>query len=402
MNKFIIIFGILMAACSPQVDQASDPVTEDITEAKDQVIIGERLSMHSDILDEDRPYWVHLPDSYDGDKKYPVLYLLDGDAHFKSVVGAINFMSAGINGNTQTPELIVVAIPNTNRMRDLSQTPLKTNFDGSPVDGDPQGGGGDNFLKFIETELIPKIEGDYKTMPHRTFVGHSLGGLIALHSFVTQPGLYDGYIAIDPSVWWDGAELLTRSQDFLSKAEGLKGRIFITAADHDPEEAMLLNINGYNELLESLETDQLQIDFKLFKGEDHGSVPLVSLYYGLLHVFDGFKLNQNDAMKGADVVKEHYVKISKMMNEEYLPPEGLIGSYGNFFSTQEDGLEKAMGFMELNVANYPESSSAYSSLAGVYNKKGETDLAQQNYQRALELDPENEAAIEGLKVPEDK
>ena len=198
------------------------------------------------------------------------------------------------------------------------------------------------------------------------------------------------------------SELLTRSQDFLSKAEGLKGRIFITAAGHDPEEAMFSNINKYNELLESLETDQLQTDFKLFKGEDHGSVPLVSLYYGLLHVFDGFKLNQNDAMKGADVVKEHYIKVSKMMNEKYLPPEGLIGAYGNFFSTQEDGLEKAFGFIELNVENYPESSSAYSNLAKIYSKKGEAELAEQNYQKVLELDPENEAAIEGLEESEDK
>ena len=79
-------------------------------------------------------------------------------------------------------------------------------------------------------------------------------------------------------------ELLTRSQEILPNIEGLKGRIFISAADHNPEEAMLSNINLYNELLENLEIDDLQTDFKLFKGEDHGSVPLVSLYYGPLAI----------------------------------------------------------------------------------------------------------------------
>ena len=96
--------------------------------------IGERLSINSEILSEDRPYWVYLPESYGDEtnapRRYPVLYLLDGDGHFQSATGVVQFMSSGINGNVQIPELIVVAIPNTNRTRDLTPSHTTIGFDG--------------------------------------------------------------------------------------------------------------------------------------------------------------------------------------------------------------------------------------------------------------------------------
>src|SRR5688572_11362194 len=83
--------------------------------------IGEKFRIQSRVLNEERSYWVYVPSSYDNKhfepKKYPVLYLLDGDAHFQSASGVVQFMSENINGNIQIPELIIVAIPNTQRTR---------------------------------------------------------------------------------------------------------------------------------------------------------------------------------------------------------------------------------------------------------------------------------------------
>src|SRR5262245_8192393 len=94
-------------------------------EVEDRAIkIGEKFSIQSKILNERRSYWLYLPQSYHektfAPKRYPVLYLLDGGAHFHSTSGVVQFMGAGINGNIQIPELIVVAIPNTQRTRDLT------------------------------------------------------------------------------------------------------------------------------------------------------------------------------------------------------------------------------------------------------------------------------------------
>src|SRR5688572_31874686 len=88
------------------------------------ITIGERMSMRSAVLGEERRYSVYLPESYRDAKyaprHYPVMYLLDGDSSFHFATGIVHFMSAGLTGSIQIPELIVVAIPNTDRTRDLT------------------------------------------------------------------------------------------------------------------------------------------------------------------------------------------------------------------------------------------------------------------------------------------
>src|ERR1700739_904124 len=97
--------------------------------------IGEKFTLHSRILNEDRPYWVYLPPSYRdatyAPKRYPVLYLLDGDLHFASASGIVQYMSgAEYWENLQIPELIVVAIPNTDRTRDFTPSHSLKSLDG--------------------------------------------------------------------------------------------------------------------------------------------------------------------------------------------------------------------------------------------------------------------------------
>src|SRR6267143_5404311 len=157
---------------------------------KDQAIkIGEKFTFHSRTLNEDRPYWVYLPESYNSRSQapeaYPVLYLLDGDALFHSATGLVQFMSR--NGNVQIPELIIVAVPNTNRTRDLTPTHSLRNQLGKESASLTSSGGGDAFLRFLEEELVPRIEANYRTLPYRILLGHSLGGLIAIQALVTAP-----------------------------------------------------------------------------------------------------------------------------------------------------------------------------------------------------------------------
>ncbi|MNK55562.1 putative esterase [compost metagenome] len=94
-----------------------------LAQSDNKVIIGTIDSIQSKMLNERRKIWVYVPNSWSPDSKqrYPVLYLLDGDAHFYSVVGMIQQLSQ-VNGNTICPEMIVVGIPNTDRTRDLTPT----------------------------------------------------------------------------------------------------------------------------------------------------------------------------------------------------------------------------------------------------------------------------------------
>ena len=261
------------------------------------ITIGERYAMQSEVLDEERHYLVYLPASYNDStlvqKHYPVMYLLDGGAHFHSASGVVQFMSTGINGNIQIPELIIVAITNTDRTRDLTPTHT-TLVDGNEETFLKSSGGGNNFLKFLMDELIPHIESDYRTKPFRILVGHSFGGLFALHTLMEQPGLFQAMIAIDPSTWWDEQILVKRIREKRRGKENLRGHVFITLAnnpdggDGDPKE-LEISARTFAANLARMHSESLRSDMKYYDSEDHGSVPLMSLYDGLLFIFDGLQ-----------------------------------------------------------------------------------------------------------------
>ena len=166
-------FGVLgYPAAAQEVDTPSEP---------QPITIGETFSLTSEVLGEERAYSVYLPASYHSTtyapRRYPVLYLLDGDANFHPTTGMVRYMGEGINGNVQIPELIVVAIPNTDRNRDLTPTHSMIGNGGVVAPSLEASGGGDRFLDFIERELFAAIDSTYRTLPYRVLVGHSFGGL---------------------------------------------------------------------------------------------------------------------------------------------------------------------------------------------------------------------------------
>ena len=161
-----------------------------------------RLSLKSTVLGEDRIIFVRTPQTYERNvQRYPVLYLTDAEAQMDHTITTIDFLSR----NGRMPEMIVVGISNTDRTRDLTPTNGTMNNPGGRPFRFPTSGGADKFLKFIETELIPSIEADYRTQPYRVFAGHSFGGLFALHALLTRPEVFNAYIAVSPTFPWDNS-----------------------------------------------------------------------------------------------------------------------------------------------------------------------------------------------------
>ncbi len=159
-----------------------------------------KLTIKSKVLGEDRAILVRTPANYDTNKRtYPVLYMTDGDAHIDHTSGTLEFLAR----NGRMSEMIVVGIPNTDRTRDLSPTKPTATLAQLARPQFPTAGGADNFLKFIETELIPEIEKTYRTQPYRVLAGHSLGGLFAVHAMITKPDLFNSYVAVSPALNWD-------------------------------------------------------------------------------------------------------------------------------------------------------------------------------------------------------
>ena len=130
---------------------------------KNDIVLGKRLSIESKILNETRDIYVYLPEGYEeSNESYPVMYVLDGESKFTISAAIVNFIAR----NQQIPQMIVVGIPNVARNRDF--TPI--------VDDRMQNSGGaDNFINFLEEELIEFVDNTYRTQDYKVLFGHLSG-----------------------------------------------------------------------------------------------------------------------------------------------------------------------------------------------------------------------------------
>lgn len=241
------------------------------------------FSINSTILKEERTCLISLPDTYNDSsqlsKKYPIIILLDGNTHFKLASSTVDFMSS--RRNNMMEESIIIAINNVDRERDLTVTKIKTTRVNTM-------GGGRDFLAFIERELIPYIDTFYRTKAHRILIGHSLAGLLTLNSYMDGKSIFDAYISIDPSIWWD-EEMMKNKVDSISSST-LEKKLYIATANQGEAnyERNKKRHDAFFELLKIKSSERVNVRIAYFEDENHRSVPLLAIYEGLKY------LNQED------------------------------------------------------------------------------------------------------------
>lgn len=341
-----------------------------------------RITIKSSVLGEERAILVRTPPGYERNgQRYPVLYMTDGDAHMLHTSGTVAFLAR----NNRMPEMIVVGIPNTDRTRDLSPTHVAQAAD-NPNVRFPTSGGGDKFLKFIETELIPQIEKQYRTQPFRALAGHSLGGLFAVHAMFARPELFNAYIAVSPSLQWDNFVLIDRAKEFFKNRKDYNRTLFVTLGNEPGDIGDSFNL--FREVLQKQQTKGFVWEAVQMQDEDHGSVVLRSHYAGLRKAFDGWQYPR-DPNTGAIIgdfkaVEEHYSKLSERLGFQLLAPEPLVNQVG--YQLMGAGkTDEAIAAFKWNVEHYPKSANVYDSLAEAYERSGKLELARPNYEKAVSV-----------------
>lgn len=245
--------------------------------AQDGFIL-KRDSLQSEILSQNRKLDIYLPDGYeDKDTRFPVIYVLDAEGRDQHTVPTARFLFL----NNKMPKVIIVGVKNIDRNHDFLPDSTK---------GTPTGGGADKFIQFFKDELIPYIDKKFKSESYRVLIGHSFGGLFAIHALLNDPGLFNAYIAIDPSVWYKNRLLLKSAEKEFGDAKDWDKSLFVTGREGEGMNEM--GINSLDTLLKKSAPEDLSWKIAAYSDEDHGSVTFKSVYDGLRYLFDsGSSLN---------------------------------------------------------------------------------------------------------------
>jgi hypothetical protein len=331
------------------------------------IVIGQSQIFHSKILGEDRTLLISTPEGYEkGKEVYPVLYLVDGEEHFHHTTGITTFLShVG-----RAPQMIVVGIVNTadGRERDLTPTAIKDNA---------ATGGGAKFLSYLKDEIAPRIEGAYRTAPYRVIVGHSLGGLFALHALTTSPATFNAYIVMSPSLWWDDKRLLQGAEKAFESQPDLRAFVYLTTGNEGG--GMLEGVKAFATILKSKAPRGVEWEFKQMERENHGSLPHRSTYDGLERLFTGWEAPPEIVTVKA--LRAHYEALSKKFHFEVKLTEELINGFA--FRVYEKHKDEAMAAFKLCVELHPDSPTAYGTLGQAYGDAGQQDLAKATFEIAV-------------------
>lgn len=238
-------------------------------------VLGVIEELPSTILSEKRTLNIYLPEGYNPEDsvRYPVVYLLDGsaDEDFIHVAGLYQFSS--FPWVARVPKSIIVGIANIDRKRDFT-FPTSVAEDKKKYSTT---GGSAKFIKFLENELQPYIESRYKTNDHRTIIGESLGGLLATEILLKHPSLFDQYIIISPSLWWDNGSLLHQDGAILKGDFTQPTAVYIGVGKEgltpsDPQRVMEVDANVLADKLRSSKSKSVKVYFDYLPQEDHASI----------------------------------------------------------------------------------------------------------------------------------
>lgn len=350
------------------------------------VSIGQSERIWSKTLQEERRLLVSLPPDYQrSNQRYPVLYLLDAEAQFHSTTGIINFLASQ---NGRIPEMIVVGVTNTKRARDLTPPAADPDTRKSPYEI----GGADAFLTFLTTELTPWVEANYRTQPYRILVGHSFGGLFAVHTLLTRPDSYQAYIAISPSLWWDKRAPVAAAKAAIGRIPA--GRHYLRLTWGDNENTIRDSTTELVQWLEANPPAGVQWSHRYYPGDDHGTTPHRSLYDGLEALFADWRLEFeiDDKPRELDLaaVEAHYARLSEKYGFLVKPTADAIGHVAGDLTKRKEHVA-ALELRRRNVRDYPWEPGVYAELGDVLAELNRPEEARRAYEQALQLQLEGES-----------
>jgi predicted alpha/beta superfamily hydrolase len=264
------------------------------------IINTQQRQLYSKIIDQQYELYISLPDNYaQSDSTYPVLFLTDANTYF----GMMADITRNLQWGGEMPKTIIVGIayPLNSlktederwtkwlawRMHDYTPTnslQMDKDFGNDGI----KSGGASTFMQFMEKELFPFIEKNYRVKNNeRTYVGFSLGGLFGLYTLFEKPALFQRYLIGSPSIWYDNKLLLKAEKNYATKNKDLPAQVYISVGELEEEinSGMVRNMLEMTSALKSRKYKSFSLSSVILEGETHMSAPSVSFQRGLRYFF---------------------------------------------------------------------------------------------------------------------
>ncbi len=265
------LVGVAASVAIAQTPGKYPPVTIPNTEVR---------SLHSTVTGRNYDIYLYLPAQMgrDPSRKYPVLYLLDGQWDFKLLAS----IQGGLLYDKFVPDVIVAGITysgaaaNYDSLRAVDYTPAA-----SPAN--PGSGQGALFLSFLETELLPFVESNYPADPsRRALMGASLGGLFALYAMFTKPALFSGYAAGSPAVTYANRGAFGDEAAYAKAHTNLNAKLYVEVGDQEP---LYAPVQDLVKTLRSRGYRGLNLESRVVAGERHSGNKPEGFNRGLRFLF---------------------------------------------------------------------------------------------------------------------
>lgn len=342
-------------------------------------------TLNSALLQEQRTITVQLPKSYSSrpDKKYPVIYRLDGKDHLPLMNGVLERLQEV----DAAPEVIIVAIENTDRMRDFYPT-----VNQEPAGPIGLGGGAGKFLNFIKQELIPFVNQQYRTHDFKVIAGASAGGAFVLYALQTEPDLFQAYLAYSPAIWWDYGATAITTKAFFARTKTLNNYLYMNIG----EESGVMR-QRYDDLQQFIQANQpqgFQFVSEEFSMVPHGLTSVAGIFTAYHRLFLPLQMPLTAFNGAIPSITAYYQQLSTQYGEQIRPPEAVVRGLG-YHLVNAGKLEAAIQLFKYAIELHPDKAEAYNGLAYGYeqNKQYQDALVQVN--KALSLSNEQD---EGFAV----
>ena len=226
MMRIALVLIALLTVGAPAAAQVPEPTP---------VVIGQSYALPSAIYDAPREINVWLPPGYaESGRSYPVLYLLDGgqDQDFHHISGLAQLGT--VNGTTR--DVIVVGVASVDRRNELALPTLNAEL----IARYPTQGQSERFRRFLAGEVLPFVEARFRTNGETALMGESLAGLFVVETFLKEPRMFDAWVAVSPSLWWDDGQLARQAGAHLRDHSNDSRTLILTMGDEGAEALALM------------------------------------------------------------------------------------------------------------------------------------------------------------------